>query len=137
MTSLHLLPDFERVEESTGTGVLTSDGGNLPLVAMTVDADITAAARRWCEGRPVGDPPWPARRRPLPACSPPPWPGCGRRRRPPGETILEVSPLFPGPLPGEKAQPDPAGGVVSVQVDKHDRLPRPELRAACDDGDDH
>ncbi len=42
MTALHLLPDFERLEESTGTGVLTSDGGNLPLVAMTIDADITA-----------------------------------------------------------------------------------------------
>ena len=42
MTSVHLLPVFDRLEESTGTGVLTSDAGNLPLVAMTVDADITA-----------------------------------------------------------------------------------------------
>jgi Ca-activated chloride channel family protein len=45
MTSLrlvHELPDLDRPGESPGAGLLTSDRGNLPLVAMTVTADIIA-----------------------------------------------------------------------------------------------
>ena len=42
MTARHLLPESTFSDDSPGTGRLTSEKGNLPLVAMTVDADITA-----------------------------------------------------------------------------------------------
>jgi Ca-activated chloride channel homolog len=47
MTTVGLLPDLDRSPESTeptapsGRGLLTSERGNLPLVAMVVEADVT------------------------------------------------------------------------------------------------
>lgn len=41
MTALPILPDLDRPGETTGTGLLRSEQGNLPLIAMTVTAEIT------------------------------------------------------------------------------------------------